>query len=220
MRGTSMFTVAILLSLIGPSAATAQRVNPVQLDKQAESLQSDYLRGLDDLAVSYDEAGFPDKAKEVLRKRLQVSDDDEARKRLEELKSRDFENHRTEVTVDSSAGWVDTGVVVFSGQPVRIEASGRYRLIYNQEVGVEGVPLPEDAKDIPIGALTAVVYNPTGPKKKPLTSDARLVGARTQFDPEFDGRLYLRLNVPEGAKASGKIKATVSGRIRYQVEGR
>ena len=207
-------TIVLAAAALSAAAAHAQRANPVALERKSRELQQTFVDGLDELAGDYEAAGLPERAKELLRKRLELADDEAVRGRLEELEERDFERNRAGRSIDAAAGWVDTKIDVAEGEPVRIEAAGQYRLILNTEVGPAGLSTPEELGGAPVGSLVAVVYPPRKPRQKPDPGQPRVVDGRQQFEPEKSGRLFLRIAVPEGAKAVGTLDVVVSGRFR------
>lgn len=206
--------VVLAAVILSAAAAQAQRANPVALERRSRELQEAFVRGLDELADEYDAAGMSERAKETLRKRLELADDDAVRGRLEEMEERDFEQNRVERSIDAAASWVDTKIDVAQGEPVRIEAAGKYRLILNTEVGPAGLSTSEELGGAPVGSLVAVVYPPRKPRQKPDPGQPRVVDGRRQFEPEKSGRLFLRIAVPDGAKAVGTLDVIVSGRFR------
>ena len=203
-----------VLLLVVPAAAFSQRPNPAALDRKAAELQRSFLDGLDELAADYDEAGMTDQARRTLEKRLELSDDDEVRKRLDELNERPFDTNRLELKLDPAAGWVDSKIDVVEGEAVRVESAGKYRLILNTEVGPSGLSTPAELDGVPVGALAAIVYPPRTGKKKPEPGEARAIDGRQQFEPAKSGRLFLRVALPDGAKAVGSLDVVISGRIR------
>lgn len=204
------FAFAIVLC---SSVASAQRPNPVLLQRKADALQEEFLKGLDELATEYEEAGMIDEAKKVLRRRLDVTDDEKAAEKLAELEERDFDLRRIELSIDPNYGWTDTGVEVTEGQEVRIEADGEVRLIFNSVVTPRGLEKPEGTGDSAPGQLIAIIYPPRTGKDKPEPTKPRAVNERVQFEPGKSGRLFLRVAIPEGCKASGSYDVVVSGKI-------
>ena len=204
----------LLLSLSVPATVMAQRPNPAALERRATQLKQGFLVGLDELAADYEAAGMLDKAKETLRQRLELAEDPDARETLETLEERDFDLNRRELKLEPAGGWFDTGCDVVEGEAVRIEASGRYRLILNREIGPDGLAGPRELGDVRIGSLAAIVYPPRTGRKVPEPGEPRTIDDREQFEPAKSGRLFLRVALPEGAKAVGTLDVVISGRFR------
>ena len=206
-------SIALTLFLTLAASADAQRVNPRLLRERGETLQAEFLKGLDELAAEYEQAGLVEDAKAVLRRRLEIADDDAVAEKLNELEELDFETRQREIEVDAAYGWTDTGVNVTEGQEVRVEAAGEYRLQFNDTVGPAGLSVIDELQGAKVGGLTAIIYPPRTGKKKPQPTAPFPVDARSQFEPEKSGRLFLRVAVPVGGTAKGTLKVRVSGKI-------
>jgi hypothetical protein len=111
------------------------------------------------------------------------------------------------IVINSSRGWVDTGIIVRSGERVSIDASGSVTLSNNgsdvAEPGgsrtgrrAQSAPLPNE----PAGALIARIDNGA-----PI-----LVGNRRAFVANEPGRLYLTVNDDFFNDNTGEYRATVS----------
>lgn len=220
--------LALLAAILANGDAMAQRpVNPADLrrvDKRAEELQKAYIDQLDAVAEEYEKVGALDQARETMRRRLRVQDDETVRAKLDKLEELDFESNTKSLELDPAAGWVSTGCEVREGQEIRIEAEGTYRLMYNQQLGPDGVKTESIASDfvngVPLGTLIGTVIPPKEgtrtrrnrreerPKPEPFA-----VGSSSQFAPETSGRLFLRVNTPQGTNAVGKLRITISGRF-------
>ena len=191
-------------------------------DKRAESLDDAYVEALDDLAADYERAGAIDKARQTLRRRLQVEGDERIADHLESLDELDFVRNRRELSIDPGVGWVPAGVKVTKGREIRIEASGTYRLMYNQELGPDGVRTDSIASDFvagaPLGTLIATIVpeasrerrGRNGKKDEPKPFP---VGSSLAMTPELDGRLFLKVNIPPDTRAVGSLDVVVSGRF-------
>ncbi len=190
-----------------------------QLEGKAQEARQQYLAGLAELATVYDQSGETEKAQATLKEILKVAPDNEAVKsKLEELENRIFDERKREFEVDASKGWISTGLRVTKGQPVRLAAEGSYKFIVNADLGPDGFPSDDVMRDmgagVNCGALMATIMpEPTQRNRKPSPSKAIMIGAEKQFQPEMDGVLLLRLNVPPNARCIGKVKVRVMGNI-------
>lgn len=184
------------------------------LDRKAEEMQKQFLDGLDQLAEEYVEAGLHERAREVLQRRQKIDRSDEVKAKLEALDERDFELNQLEMSITASGGWTDSGLFVNEGEEVRIEASGKIRVIMNSEIGPGGLPLDGDVENVPAGSLVALIAPPREGRNKPEPTKPMVVGTTKQFAPPKSGRLFLRIAAPTGAKVVGDFDVRISGKIK------
>ena len=189
------------------------------LDATAQKLEADFLKGLSDLASSYEEAGDKDKAEAMLQAILKIRPDAEPVKaKLKELEESVFKDQQEVIDVDTSKGWISTGLMVEKGAKLRLEATGTYKLIVNDDLGPEGYR-SEDGKGedyfegAPAGALIAIVVpNGVAPaKKRDGGPQPFMVGTQKELEPKESGILVMRVNSPATAKCVGRLKIRVSG---------
>jgi hypothetical protein len=223
LRSGSMCLVLLLWSLPAEAQSRRGAAPPPtrQLDQQAEQVQSDFLKGLAELANKYEEAGEVDKAREMLTSILKIKPDVESVKRkLKEFDESVFENNEVSVEVDVSRGWVNSGVAVVKDKPVRFKSEGSYRFIVNETVGPEGFGSQDPTRDmvqgVPAGGLVAMVAPASqsqGRNRNRSDDDREVVflGADKEWTPKESGILFLKLNVPPNSKCIGKVKTTITG---------
>jgi hypothetical protein len=224
----SVSLAAIVVSGLGPTALWAQgaarppRVNAAlrSLESKTQDAQKAYVTQLGDLAKGYEESGAMDQAQETLRQILKINPEDEQVKiKLKELQEKVFNDNQKEIEIDASkAGWTGTGLLVVKGQPVRIEAQGSYKFIINSDVGPDGFPTQDVARDmgdgIATGALMGTVFSESKQRGKPPEATKPFkVGTGGEIKPDADGVLFLRLNVPANSKCIGKVKVMITGNI-------
>jgi hypothetical protein len=226
--GLVAVSAAILpLAFAAPSTGQTGKRKPnspaslQSLDAKAQQIEKDYLTGLSELATGYEEAGQIDKAKEVLNLILQLKPDAKgAKDKLDALAEAVFDANSTHVEVDASKGWTAAGVLVARGEPVRFTGEGSYKFITNENLGPEGYPVQDPMKDmasgVPTGALMGIIVPPPRPgqRQPPKPGAPFAIGASKELKPDEDGVLFLKLNVPPGAKCIGKIKVAISGNIK------
>ncbi len=219
--------IALLVHAESGWAQSSRRNTPPPsgkaLDQQADKVVNDFLAGLADLATKYEETGDREKATEMLRSILKVRPDAEVVKaRIKTLEEAVFNDNVTTIDLDPSSGWVATGVMVSKDKPVRVEADGNYRLTLSDNLTAVGYPSVDPARDVvdnvPFGGLMAMVAKsdagtrrPTGREKDgpKITS----IGARKEFSPNENGMLFLKINLPESARATGKLKVKITGNM-------
>ncbi len=226
-----MYGGACTLLAATPALAQGAKKAPVatnakSLDQQAEKAQNEYLASLADLATKYEEVGDLQKSSDMLKSILKIKPDADAiRTRLKQFEESVFKDNSHTVEVDSAGGWISAGVMVTKEKPVRLEAEGSYKFIASDILTPAGYPTADPLKDMydgaPCGALIAFVAKSAGggdsggrqrggQKEAP---HAVMVGAHSELNPSDSGTLYLKLNVPDGSKCTGKIKVKITGNI-------
>lgn len=197
----------------GKKSAAATR----SLDATAQKLEAEFLKGVADLATSYEEAGDKDKAKAMLRAILKLRPDAETvKEKLKELEESVFTDQQEVLDLDMSKGWVSTGMVVEKGKKLRLESAGSYKLIVNDSLGPEGYQSESDEvffDGAPMGALIGMVIPPgtVASHTKGKGPQPFMVGDKKELGPQVSGLLVLRVNTPPGAKCVGRLKVRLSG---------
>lgn len=201
--------------------APAPVANSKSLDQQADKVQTEYLSGLADLATKYEEAGDVTKAVDMLKSILKIKPDaDVVKARLKQLEESVFSDNVYSIDIEAGAGWVAAGVLVTKDKPVRFEADGTYKVAANDMLGPAGYPTQDLAHDmadgVPFGALMAMVGKSDAGARKPNQKDApkpMTIGARREITPQDSGPLFFKINVPESAKCTGKVKVKITGNM-------
>jgi hypothetical protein len=218
-------------SLTGPLAATASQpgtkarqrpANPPELKRleaKAEEVRESFLRDTTNLIKSFEDVGQYDRAK-VLLEALQKLDpqNDVVKTKLTDLSDRILDASEFEVNLELGKSWQPIGAVE-KGKPVRIQVSGDYKLVANIEAGPDGAPSANPAEDliphVPFGAVMGVVADADATNRssdkqpRPFT-----VGSQYEKPADRDGVLFLKVNVPPGAKCTGRLTALVSGAMK------
>jgi len=229
-RVTHCLAIGALLaaSLTGPLAATASQpgtkarqrpANPPELKRleaKAEEVRESFLRDTTNLIRSFEDVGQYDRAK-LLLEALQKLDpqNDVVKTKLTDLSDRILDASEFEVNLDLGKSWQPIGAVE-KGKPLRIRVSGDYKLVANIEASPDGAPSANPAEDliphVPFGAVMGVVADADATNRssdkqpRPFT-----VGSQYEKPADRDGVLFLKVNVPPGAKCTGRLTALVSG---------
>jgi hypothetical protein len=197
----------------GKKSAAATRT----LDVTAQKLEAEFLKGVADLASSYEEAGDKEKAKAMLQAILKLRPDAETvKEKLKELEESVFTDQQEMLDLDMSKGWVSTGMVVEKGKKLRLESAGSYKLIVNDSLGPDGYQSDSDEvffDGAPMGALIGMVIPPgtVASHTKGKGPQPFMVGEKKELGPQVTGLLVLRVNAPPGAKCVGRLKVRLSG---------
>lgn len=202
----------------------AKPANPPELkrlDAKVEEVRESFLRDTTKLIKSFEDVGQFERAK-VLLEALQKLDpkNEPVKNKLAELNKQILDTSEFEIDIDPGESWQPVGMVA-KGKPLRILVSGDYKLLTSITATADGAPSDNPAEDliphVPFGAVMAVIANPgaaDGPdgnrqnnqRPRPFT-----VGSEYERPAEQDGLLYLKVNVPPGAKCTGSLEAKISG---------
>ena len=217
----AVFAVAAGL-LVSPEAhcqsgaAKSNRNKPVStraIDMKASQLLDGFIKESLSVALEYEQAGEPQKAKQVLETVLTFHPDAEGIKdKIKSIDEQLLSANEVKVEIEPGAGWGSPVAAVTKGQKIRIQSSGTYRVVLTATLGPEGLPTGDAVKgelagNVPCGALMGIVIA----KDKPGRPFA--IGSNREYTPDQDGVLVLRLNTPPGSKCTGRVTATLSGHL-------
>ncbi|MCA8984794.1 MAG: hypothetical protein R3C12_25550 [Planctomycetaceae bacterium] len=188
--------------------------NVVTVDKKAEEARESFLRTSAELAREYEDLGELEKAQEVLRSMLKLAPGtkpiEEKIKQLDEVR---LAQNEADTEVDASRGWVAARVAVEKGKVIRFQAEGDCRVTFSQLVNPEGVAAgdvkTEMALGVPFGALMGMIVDDKGKPGQPFH-----IGQKNELNADATGQLFLRVNLPPQAKATGKYRVRITGDIK------
>jgi len=226
---TAVAVAWLAMSVAGLSSAAASQpgmkgrqrpANPPELKRleaKAEEVRESFLRDTNQLIKSFEDVGQYDRAK-VLLEALQKLDpqNDVVKTKLTELNDRILDASEFEVNLDLGKSWQPIGTVE-KGRPLRIQVSGDYKLVTSIEAGPDGAPSANPAEDliphVPFGAVMGVIAAADAADRQSADKQPRpfTVGSRYEKPADRDGVLFLKVNVPPGAKCTGRLTALVSG---------
>lgn len=203
----------------GTTKGKARPANPPELkrlDAKVEEVREAFLRDTAKLILSFEDAGQYERAKMLLESLQKLDPSNElVRKKIAELNALMLESSEFEIDIDPGESWQPVALVA-RGKPLRIVVSGDYKLVASTTATADGAPSGNPAEDliphVPFGAVMAVIANPTagGPQTNQLPNPFK-VGGKYERPADQDGLLYLKVNVPPGAKCTGRLKAKISG---------
>lgn len=192
-----------------------------RLDAKVEEVRESFLRDTTKLILSFEDAGQYDRAKMLLESLQKLDPKNQVvNSKIAELNQQILDASEFEVDIDPGKSWEPVGLVA-KGKPLRILVTGDYKLLTSITATADGAPSDNPAEDmiphVPFGAVMAVIANPAAaggpnggapnaPKPKPFT-----VGSKYERPADQDGLLYLKVNVPPGAKCTGRLEAKISG---------
>lgn len=200
----------------GAAQKSKDEAPPVKvLDRQVEQRMQDFFRETAELAREYERAGELQKSKRLLRTLLKLNPKiPGVKEKIKELDETLLSANPVDFELDvGRSGWGPPRGMVFKGEKIRIQASGRYKFIANATLGPNGFSTKNPQKDdmaagVPCGALMGAVVT-EDKVGKPFA-----IGASREYTPKKDGLLFLRANLPPDTKSNGRLKVRISGHIR------
>lgn len=204
------------------SSAAKNRPRPAnppelkRLETRMEEVRESFLRDTNQLIKQFEDIGQYERAKVLIDALTKLDPQNEQVKtRLAEINDRILDADEFEVNLALGRVWQPVGTVG-KGRPLRIRVTGEYKIVANLEAGPDGAPSDDPAEDliphVPFGAVMGVIADADAAKRsddrrpRPFT-----VGGSYEKPAERDGVLFLKVNVPPGAKCTGRLTALVSG---------
>lgn len=201
-----------------------------ELDLRAEKTLEAFVADTIKLAEEYEKAGKFEEAQEQLRTVGKLKPDAPGLKeKIDKLSEAVFETNDFDADLDVADSW-KRQVQVSKGKPVRVEATGNYKLMLTGPVDANGLPTKDILRDmvagVRCGALMGIVVpnsdsgSATGAGKAAGRGNDNKygepfeIGDNKEFTPKEDGVLHLNVNLPAGHKSSGKLRVHVSGHIK------
>jgi len=189
-----------------------------RLDSRLDEVREAFLRDTTTLITSYENLGQYERARMLLESLQKLDPRNEPIKaKLGELTEKILENSEIPVEIVPGAPWLTAGPVS-KDRPIRIRVKGEYKMIFTTELGPAGAvsgPGDDFVASVPLGAVMGLIA-PPGTAGQPGTQGDRpsrpfAVGDAYEKPADRDGVLFLRVNVPPGAKCTGRLTALVSG---------
>ena len=191
-----------------------------RLDARLDEVRESFLRDTTALITSYENLGQYERARMLLESLQKLDPRNEPIKaKLGELSEKILESGEIAVELVPGAPWLPAGTVT-KDRPIRIRVKGEYKMVLQTEFGPAGAgggTGDDFASSAPLGAVMGVIA-PPGAAGQPGTGTggdrpprAFTVGDSYEKPADRDGVLFLRVNVPAGAKCTGRLNAQVSG---------
>jgi hypothetical protein len=187
----------------------APKVRPLPGDERLLTLHREFVKKAETLAKEYESDKDWGKARAVYEEILKlVPQYAPASAKLTEMLGRESTAKLATISVKADAGWQDTGIDLVAGKPVQLAASGTWTFHLEVETNAEGLTIPKELRDFPLGCLIGYVASPgVDPKDaKPF-----VVGSGEQMLVEQSGRLYLRMYDTDPTDNKGLLKVEIRG---------
>ena len=191
------------------AAKEAPKTRPLPDDERLLALHRDFVKKAETLAKEYEGDKDWGKARAVYEEILKlVPQYGPASTKLAEMLSREANAKVAAINVKANDGWQDTGIDLVAGKPVQIVASGNWTFHLEVETNAEGLTIPKELRDFPLGCLIGFVSYPgLDPKEaKPF-----VVGKGEPMLVEQSGRLFLRMYDTDPRDNTGALKVEVRG---------
>ncbi len=177
-------------------------------DPQLLKLHQEFVVKTAKLARDYERQQDIEKARECYERILKLIPRlPEAEQALAKIKEKQLNAEKKKMVVNANSAWVDTGVDLIAGKPVAIEANGIWTFRMSNDLGPDGMEIPEELRDFNLGSLIGMINTGGDPKEmKPF-----LVGSSIEFTPEKGGRLFLRMYDSDPSDNAGKLNVEIHG---------
>lgn len=184
------------------------KVLELRLEKAEAALVEEYK----DVAVEFYKQGDKEKSMAMLRRLKQLHPKLEGLgDRIKSISEELMQENADSVEIDlRKVAWQPIGNVA-EGKAFRLKSTGEYKVTFSATIGVEGLTADEKQTDFvdsaPWGCLIGTIVS-DGKPGKPFQ-----VTAEMEHTPKKSGNLFLKVNVPEGCRCTGKLKVGFSGYI-------
>ncbi|HUY88383.1 MAG TPA: tetratricopeptide repeat protein [Pirellulales bacterium] len=179
-------------------------------DPELMKIHAEFVAKTVKLAKDYERKKDIEKAQECYERILKLLPRlPEAEEALAKIKTKQLNADKKKMTVNANSGWQDTGVDLLEGKPVAIQVAGNQIWMFrmSQEVGPDGMKIPEELREFNLGSLIGKVETGGNPKDiKPF-----LVGSGAEFTPEKSGRLFLRMYDADPSDNTGRLSVEIHG---------
>jgi hypothetical protein len=178
-------------------------------DPKIIKLYETMIFAMEKLAADYEKSNQADKARDCYEEILRVAPKYTAvQEKLKAIKMKESIADRRPVEIYANKAWQDSGVSVVEGKPISIKATGSWSLKMSYTLPPDGIEIPEELRNFPLGALVGAIVPPGAPSDeiKPF-----LVGSSKSFDAPKSGRLMLRIYDSDPEDNIGKLSVTIEG---------
>lgn len=176
-------------------------------DPELLKLHTEFVKKTVKLAQDYERKQDIEKARECYERILKLLPRlPEAEQALAKIKAKQLTADKKRMTVNANSGWQDTGVDVLADKPVAIEVNGNWTFKMSEELGPEGMEIPEELREFNLGSLIGMIQTPGEKDIKPF-----LVGKSLEFTPEKSGRLLLRMYDSDPSDNTGRLNVEIHG---------
>jgi hypothetical protein len=198
-------------------ADEAAKVRPLPTDERLLTLHRDFVKKAETLAKEYEGDKDWGKARTVYEEILKlVPQYGPASTKLADMIAKESSAKTAFVNVKANEGWQDTGIDLVAGKPLQLLATGEWTFNLEVKTNAEGLTIPEELRDFPLGCLIGYIASPGVDPKDAQPADRMtavpfVVGKGEPMIAEQSGRLYLRMYDTNPTDNSGFLKVEVRG---------
>jgi hypothetical protein len=186
------------------------KVKPLPDDKKLLALHLDFVKKAMNLADEYEKTKDWGKARAVYEEILKlVPQYPSANAKLAEMLQREAGAQKTTVTVKADSDWQDSGIELIEGKPIVIEVTGTWVFRLEVETTADGLSIPKELRDFPLGCLVGMI-----PSDDPKLAKPFVLGSGKQFISDRSGTLYLRMYDTDPSDNRGSLKVEIHGTFK------
>ncbi|MCE9529268.1 MAG: hypothetical protein K8R36_24740 [Planctomycetales bacterium] len=186
------------------------KVKPLPDDARLMSLHSEFVKKAEKLAREYEGGKEWGKARVVYEEILKlVPQYPSANAKLVEMIQREAGAQKAVINVKADAAWQDTGIELIEGKPIIILVTGTWVFRLEVETNADGLSIPKDLRDFPLGCLVGMI-----PSDDPKLSKPFVLGSGKQFISDRNGKLFLRMYDTDPSDNRGSLKVEIHGTFK------
>jgi len=186
------------------------KVKPLPDDKKLLSLPLDFVKKAEKLANEYEGTKDWGKARAVYEEILKlVPQYPNANAKLAEMIQREAGAQKTVINVKADAAWQDSGIELIEGKPIIIQVSGTWVFHLEVETTADGLAIPKELRDFPLGCLVGMI-----PSDDPKLAKPFVLGSGKQFISDRNGKLFLRMYDTDPRDNRGSLKVEIHGTFK------
>src|SRR3954471_10939398 len=145
------------------------KVKPLPDDKRLLSLHVDFVKKAEKLAGEYEGTKDWGKAHTVYEEILKlVPQYASANAKLTEMIQREAGAQKALITVKADSDWQDSGIELIEGKPIIIQVSGTWIFHLEMETTADGITIPKELRDFPLGCLVGMIPSSDPKLAKPF----------------------------------------------------
>ena len=186
------------------------KVKPLPDDKRLLSIHLDFYNKAMKLASEYEGDKDWGKARTVYEEIVKlVPQNPNANAKLKEMIQREAGAQKTLVNVKANGDWQDSGIELIEGKPITIQVSGTWVFHLEIETNADGLTIPKELRDFPLGCLVGMI-----PSDDPKLAKPFVLGSGKQFISDRNGKLFLRMYDTDPSDNRGALKVEIHGTFK------
>ena len=183
----------------------------ISADPRLAKIQKDFVLETARLAQDYEKKQDIERARSCYEQILRlVPKHPGAEQALQKIRDSELNAERKQLPISATKGPQDTGIDVIANRPITIHAEGSWTFRMEQELGPEGMKIPDELRDFDLGSLMGLIHTGQDPKDlKPF-----LVGKDCELVPKESGRLLLFMWDADHSDNTGRLNVEIRGTFK------